>query len=115
MSYPTQEINDQPLRAPYIPDPEQRYLDDTPHTTEPTRWQIAFEQATSSYTSDTEVNLIGLYTSEGTPLPAEALFRHERHYPDWRQRMRGACRHALRAGTAAAPSTTSGAPLKRAA
>ena len=107
MSYPTQEVHNQPLRAPYIPDPEQQYLDDLASEAEPTRWQIAFEEAASSYTADTEINLVGLYTAEGTPLPAEALFRHERHYPDWRQRMRGACRHALQAGTAtAAPAAT---------
>ena len=113
MPYPTEETNDPTLRAPYVPDPEQQYLDDTTRKTEPTRWQIAFDETSSAYTSDTEIHLIGLYTADGTPIPADALFRHERHYPDWRQRMRGACRHAVQAGTATA--STSAATLKRAA
>lgn len=114
MPYATEEKTDLTLRAPYTPDPEQRYLDGPASEAEPTRWQIAFDETSSAYTSDTEVHLVGLYTADGTPLPADALFRHERHYPDWRQRMRGACRHAMRAGTATAPSTPA-ATLKRAA
>jgi len=114
MPYPTEEQNERGLRAPYIPDPEQQYLDGASEDAEPTHWQIAFEETSSSYTADTEINLVGLYTADGAPLSAGALFRHERHYPDWRERMRGACRHAVQAGTAAS-ATTPATALKRAA
>ena len=112
MPYPTEEQNEQGLRAPYIPDPEQQYLDDASGDAGPTHWQIAFEEASSSYTADTEINLLGLYTADGAPLPAGALFQHERHYPDWRERIRGACRHAVQAGTAAQAATIPAAALQ---
>jgi|GEM_PF-3505351 len=104
MPYTTQQTIAQALRAPYVPDPEERYLDDATGDADPTHWQVAFEETSSSYTSDTEINVVGLYTADGAPIPAGALFQHERHYPDWRQRMRGACRHALQAGIATQPS-----------
>lgn len=90
----------QTFRTEYAPAPAQEQAGDASASGAPTTWLVAFQGNQSAYTGDVEIEIRDLVHTTGERVSATELLRHERHYPDWRERMRRTCREALRTGTA---------------
>lgn len=96
--------------AGYAPDPDGRYLpSDTAGSS--TRWLVNFRVVESQYSSGSEIEIIDLHDEDsGEPVSARSLLQHERHYPDWRTRMREICRESLYGENGTLASTTTESP-----